>query len=184
MNNVKQIFITDESSIASLRSDLDKAEFVAVMHHEPPKSLPYADRWDLLTIRTQDHAFHILPITDSSISRHAINVLQSFKGYVYARSPQGLHRILQEEYAWAPQFYDITPVLEEFVNKDTLVTDNLLSPTLPTSSSSALPAGRGAFSPATRVLHAAHFATGNTSSRKCMSSRFASLAHTSSRGQL
>ena len=90
------------------------------MHREPPNYLPYADRWDLLTIRTQDHAFHILPTTDSSIARHAINVLQSFEGYVYARSPQGLHRILQEEYAWAPEFYDITPALEEFINKDTL----------------------------------------------------------------
>ena len=117
MNNVKPIFVIDESTLAILRIDLDKAEFVAVMHHEPPKSLPYADRWDLLTIRTMDHAFHILPLTDSTIARHAVNVFQSFKGLVYARSPQGLHRILQEEYAWAPTFCDITQSLDAIINK-------------------------------------------------------------------
>ena len=61
--NVKPVMVIEESTLAILRIDLDKVEFVAVMHHEPPKSLPYADHWDLLTIRTMDHAFHIMPLT-------------------------------------------------------------------------------------------------------------------------
>ena len=61
---------------------------------------------------------HILPLTDSSVARWAINILQSFKCYIYARSPQALHRILQEEYAWTPTFFDIT-TLDNLINKNT-----------------------------------------------------------------
>ena len=119
MNNVRSVLVHDDTTLSSRRTDLDKAEFVAVMHHEPHKSLPYANRWDLLTIRTLDHAFHILPLTNPTLATQAISVLQTFQGVVYARSPQGLQRIMQEDYAWSPEFTDITPFLEQLINKDT-----------------------------------------------------------------
>ena len=115
MQNIGQVFISDYLTLEILRSELLTSKFISLMHHEPPKTLPLAAKCDLISIRTRNQVFHILPITYPAASRDAIGVLRSFEGTVYVRSPQGLYKILLEAYGWSASFFDITPYLENHV---------------------------------------------------------------------
>ena len=115
MKNIIQVFINSVDSLDLFRNALKNADFVAIMHHEPPISLPFAAHLDLITIRTMNHVFHILPVSNPASSQSAISILRSYArdGFIYGRSPQGLCRILQDLYAWEPNVYDVTPYIEQ-----------------------------------------------------------------------
>ena len=115
MQNIGRVFITDHLTLEVLRSELHTSKFISIMHHEPPKTLPQAGKCDLISIRTRNQAFHIMPVTNPVSSRDAIGVLRLFEGTVYVRSPQGLYKILLESYSWSANFFDITPYLENHV---------------------------------------------------------------------
>ena len=114
LDNVSEVYVTTEAEVERLRQELEATQCVAVMHHEPPRLLPRAPRLDMLSVRTIHSIFHI-PTSNKCIFGYALNWIKQFNNdkTIYARSPQGLIRILVEVYGWLPNFVDVKPNMDQ-----------------------------------------------------------------------
>ena len=116
MDGVNQIIINSDTLLEIFKAELEKNRCISLMHHEPPLTMPYKETHDMLTIRSAEHVFHVLTVANPGFARRVIHALQNFynaNGVIYARSPQGLIKILHDEYSWKPEICDIQPYVNE-----------------------------------------------------------------------
>ena len=120
MNGVNQVIINSDTSLEIFKAEMEKNWCITLMHHEPPLTMPRKESHDMLIIRSAEHVFHVLTTANPAFARKVVNALQVFynaNGVIYARSPQGLLKILHDEYSWKPQICDIQPYVNEKTGK-------------------------------------------------------------------
>ena len=119
LDGVRRVITCDDLSIGILIDELSKADFIALMHHEPPFTMAHSVRIDMVSFCTKSTIFHVLATPTPIIFRRVLNIIREYseRGIVFVRNPQGLLRILLEDYAWRPRVYDIRPSVDGKVER-------------------------------------------------------------------
>ena len=120
MNNVTQLYVTQEAMLDLFIEELNKSQCLAILHNEPPYQLPGHDRLDLISIRTFGYVFHLPVEINKRITMafaHSLRRYENEGGVIYARAPNYIYRYFAVDHDWSPALFDISECLNAAVNK-------------------------------------------------------------------